>query len=308
MSEVPHSQHPALLPHGGTDRAAGTRSLRLALAITGIFMFAEFAGALWTNSLALLADATHMLTDASALALSLFAIWFTRRPATPEKTYGYFRVEILAALVNGASLVVIAFFIIYEAFERFFRPEAVKGLQMLMVAGLGLAANLVCIWVLRGSQRQSLNIRGAFLHVIGDAIGSLGTIGAGVLILFWQALWADALVSVLVSMLILWSAWQLVRDSLLVLLEGTPSHVNLAAMEQQLCMVEGVESVHDLHVWTLTSGVHAMTCHAVVRGKNNHHQILQDLSNISREHFDVHHTTIQIEEKDLRDTETTFCH
>ena len=308
MSEVPHSQHPALPPHGGVDRAAATRSLRFALAVTSIFMLAEFAGALWTNSLALLADATHMLTDASALALSLFAIWFTRRPATPEKTYGYFRVEILAALVNGAGLVVIAFFIIYETFGRFFRPEPVKGLQMLMVAGLGLAANLVCIWVLRGSQKQSLNIRGAFLHVIGDALGSLGTIGAGVLILFWQALWADALVSLLVSMLVLWSAWQLVRDSLLVLLEGTPSHVNLAVMEKQLCRVEGVESVHDLHVWTLTSGVHAMTCHAVVKGENSRHQILQNLSNISRERFNVHHTTIQIEEKDLRDTETTFCH
>ena len=248
-----------------------------------------------------------MLTDATALALSLFAIWFTRRPATPEKTYGYFRVEILAALVNGAGLVLLAFFIIYEAFERFFEPEEVKGLQMLMVASLGFAANLVCAWVLRGSHQDNLNIRGAFLHVIGDALGSLGTIGAGLLILFWEAFWADPLVSVLVSILILWSAWKLVRDSLLVLLEGTPSHVNLLAMKEQLCEVEGVESVHDLHVWTLTSGVHAMTCHAVVGGENDRHRVLQSLSAISREHFHVHHTTIQIEEEDLRDSETKFC-
>ncbi len=250
MSKAHHSQREApqkpgcdsafqLASNMGVDRAREAHSLRLALVITNIFMLAEFAGGLWTNSLALLADATHMLTDVTALALSLFAIWFTRRPATPEKTYGYFRVEILAALVNGAGLVLFAFFIIYEAFQRFFEPEAVKGAQMLMVASLGFAANLVCVWVLRGSHQENLNIRGAFLHVIGDALGSLGTIGAGLLILFWQAFWADPMVSVLVSILILWSAWKLVKDSLLVLLEGTPSHVNLAALKEQLCEVGG---------------------------------------------------------------------
>ena len=285
-----------------------TRALRIALLITTVFMLTEFLGGLWTNSLTLLADAAHMLTDVMALSLSLFAIWFTRRPATPEKTYGYFRVEILAALLNGASLVVIAFFISYEAYQRFFQPETVKSLEMLVLAALGLTANLVCAWFLHGSSRESLNVKGAFLHVMGDVLGSLGAIVAGLVMLFWQAYWADPLVSAFVSVLIFLSAWKLVKDSLLVLLEGTPSHVNLAAMKEQLCQVEGVESVHDLHVWTLTSGVHAMTCHAVVRGEENRHQILENLSSISRQRFKVHHTTIQVEERDLRHSETKFCH
>lgn len=303
-----HSHSCDVVLSEGRNPQQAARSLRITLAITTTFMLMEFVGGLWTNSLALLADAGHMLTDVTALSLSLFAVWFTRRPATPEKTYGYFRVEILAALVNGASLVVIAFFITYEAYQRFFDPEAVKSVPMLVLAALGLGANLVCAWVLHGSEEENLNVRGAFLHVMGDVLGSLGAILAGLLMIFWQAYWADPAVSVLVSVLIFLSAWKLVKDSLLVLLEGTPSHVNVAALKEKLCKVAGVESVHDLHVWTLTSGVHAMTCHAVVRGEDDRHQILENLSSISRESFKVHHTTIQIEEKDLRHSETKFCH
>lgn len=304
-----HPPHPSEFHSREESRRAGSsRSLRSALAITATFMLAEFVGGLWTNSLALLADAAHMLTDTAALALSLFALWFTQRPATPEKTYGYFRVEILVALLNGAALVVIAFFILYEAYHRFFQPQPVKSLQMLVVASLGLAANLVSAGILHRSQQESLNVRGAFLHVVGDLLGSIGAITAGVVMTLWHAYWVDPLVSALVSVLILFNAWKLVKDSMSILLEGTPAHINLAAMREELSKVEGVSSVHDLHVWTLTSGVHAMTCHAVVQGQDNRHTILEQLSSISRERFNVHHTTIQIEEEHLRHCETKFCH
>ncbi|MDA2927612.1 cation diffusion facilitator family transporter, partial [Acidobacteria bacterium AH-259-G07] len=274
------------------SRRKGTRALRVALVITVTFMLAEFLGGLWTNSLALLADAGHMLTDAAALGLSLFAVWFIRRPATSEKTYGYFRVEILAALINGATLLVIAFFILLEAYERFLQPEEIKSFEMLVIAVLGLGANLFSAWILYSSQEESLNIRGAFLHVMGDVLGSVGAIGASLAIIFWQAYWADPAVSALVSFLILFSAWRLVKDSVLVLLEGTPAHVNLAAMKSELRKVPGVESVHDLHVWTLTSGVHAMTCHAVVDGEDKRYRILEQLIAVCREQFNIRHTTI----------------
>ncbi len=290
------------------EREKETSSLRLALAITTTFLLVEFLGGLWTNSLALLADAGHMLTDAGALALSLFAVRFAHRPATPEKTYGYFRVEILAALVNGALLLLIAFFIFYEAYQRLREPEVIKGLQMLAIASLGLAANLLCAWILYESHRHNLNVKGAFLHVVGDVLGSIGAMVAGVAMIIWGAYWADPAVSVLVAILILVSSWRLVKDSVLVLLEGTPTHVNWMLMKQELCEVSGVVSVHDLHVWTLTSGVHAMTCHAVVKGEKDRHQILEELSAVSRKRFKIHHTTIQVEEEDICKEENSFCH
>lgn len=306
VSEGPQASPEDLADDAG-GRRQGTRALRLALAITVTFMLVEALGGLWTNSLALLADAGHMLTDTAALSLSLFAIWFTRRPATPEKTYGYFRVEILTALINGSALLAMACFILYESYQRWVEPREVRSLEMLVIAVLGLAANLWSAWVLHGSHRENLNIRGAFLHVIGDAMGSLGVIFASLAILFWGLLWADAAVSALVSFLILFSAWRLVKDSVLVLLEGTPAHVNLAVMKQALCKVRGVDSVHDLHVWTLTSGVHAMTCHAVVESDDSRDRILQDLISVSRDRFEIHHTTIQLEEEHPCPNETTFC-
>ncbi len=289
-------------------RREGSRALGRALIITVVFMLVEFFGGLWTNSLALLADAGHMLTDAAALALSLFAIWFIRRPATPEKTYGYFRVEILAALLNGAGLLVIAFFILFESYERLIEPAQIKSKEMLVIALLGLGANLISASILHGSHKESLNLQGAFLHVIGDVLGSLGAIGASLAILFWGFYWADPVMSVLVSFLILFSAWRLVRDSVLVLLEGTPSHVNLATMKAELAQVPGVQSVHDLHVWTLTSGVHAMTCHAVVEKEDSRNRILGELAAVSRNRFQVHHTTIQLEKDAPCPNVTSFCH
>ncbi len=290
------------------ERRQGTRSLRIALCITVTFMLVELVGGWWTNSLALLADAGHMLTDAAALGLSLFAIWFMRRPATPEKTYGYFRVEILAALINGTALLVIAFFILWESYHRFREPEAILSVQMLVIATIGLGANLFSAWILHSCHHESLNLRGAFLHILGDVLGSIGAMIAAGAIILWGVYWADPVVSALVSLLILVSAWRLVRDSVEVLLEGTPAHVNLSLMKQELCKVTGVDSVHDLHVWTLTSGVHAMTCHAVVQEEGSDRGALEQLIAISREQFDIHHTTIQIERQDPCPNDTTFCH
>lgn len=281
--------------HWSGGRKQASRDLRRALLITSLFMVVEFLGGLWTRSLALLADSGHMLTDAGALALSLFAAWIVQRPSSPEKTYGYFRAEILAALLNGSALVLISLWILYEAYHRLVEPVPVRSLEMMLIAAAGLAVNLAVARILHSSQGKSLNIRGAFLHVLGDLLGSLGALSAGLLMLVWGFYWADPAASVLVSFLILFNAWKLVRDSVSILLEGAPAHVNLAAMREALTSVPGVRSVHDLHVWTLTSGIHAMTCHAVVEGEENRDAILDRLSSISRERFHIHHTTIQIE-------------
>ncbi len=283
----------------GLERENGTRALKIALVITAVFMMVEFAGGLWTNSLALTADAGHMLTDVAALGLSLFAAWFIRRPATAEKTYGYFRVEILAALMNGVFLVGIAVVVFYESYARFLEPEAIKTTEMILIGILGLIANLASASVLHGSHTHNLNIRSAFLHVLGDILGSIAVIFAGVAISLWGFFWADPAVSAFVSVLILLSAWRVVRDSVLILLEGTPAHVNLRAMTKELSEVRGVSSVHDLHVWTLTSGVHVMTCHAVLLPGENASQILEQLNKVSRERFRVDHTTIQIEDPEV---------
>ncbi len=289
-------------------RRQGTRSLRIALVVTVTFMLVELVGGLWTNSLALLADAGHMLTDAAALGLSLFAVWFMHRPATAGKTYGYFRVEILAALINGTALLVIAFFILWESYYRFQDPKAILGVEMFAIATIGLGANLFSAWILHGCHQESLNLRGAFLHIMGDVLGSIGAMVAGIAIILWGFYWADPAVSVLVSLLILVSAWRLVRDSVEVLLEGTPAHVNLALMKNELCQVTGVDSVHDLHVWTLTSGVHAMTCHAVVSQEEERRRVLEQLIAVARDRFDIGHTTIQIEHQDPCPNDTTVCH
>ncbi|RPI24959.1 MAG: cation transporter, partial [Acidobacteria bacterium] len=239
--------------------------------------------------------------------LSLFAAWFIRRPATPEKTYGYFRVEILAALLNGVSLVVIALLVFYESYQRFLSPEAIKTREMIVIGVAGLAANVVSASVLHGSHQHSLNIRGAFLHVLGDILGSIAVIFAGIAIGVWGFFWADPTASALVSVLILVSAWKLVRDSVMILLEGTPAHVNVSVMTRELSAVPGVHSVHDLHVWTLTSGVHVMTCHAVVAPGESVNDVLEELNKVSRERYKVAHTTIQIEDPNICQGTNHMC-
>jgi cobalt-zinc-cadmium efflux system protein len=288
-----HDQHHARHEHGRSVRG----SLKLALIITSTFLVAEFIGALYTNSLALLADAGHMLTDVAALSLSAFAMWFSTKRATPRKTYGFYRVEILAALLNGVFLVLIALYVFYEAYHRFLDPPAVNADWMLIVASLGLVANITSAFLLFGAHRESLNMRGAFFHVLSDAVGSVGAILASLAIIFWGYGAADAVISVVVAMLILSSSWILIRDAVDVLLEGTPSHINIVSLREQLNRLDGIASIHDLHVWTLTSGVLAMSCHVVVTGDGlNRTNVLSRVNGVAREHFGIDHTTIQIEE------------
>ncbi|MEP6902512.1 MAG: cation diffusion facilitator family transporter, partial [Actinomycetota bacterium] len=201
--------------------------LKLALLFTAVYMFAEAIGGWLTNSLALLADAGHMLTDVAALTLTLAAIWFAARPATAKKTFGYYRLEILAAFVNGIALVLISLFVIYEAYQRWQTSPAIKGTALTVIAVGGLLVNIVCAWLLHGDHTHDLNMRSAWLHVIGDALGSVTAIAAGVLIVSFGWLWADAAGSVLISLIIIFGAWNLIKESVNVLLEGTPAHINI---------------------------------------------------------------------------------
>jgi cobalt-zinc-cadmium efflux system protein len=279
--------------HGGSDPTHQGR-LRLALLLTASFFVAEVVGGVVSNSLALLADAGHMFTDVGALALSLFVAWFSRQPAAPEKTYGYLRWEILAAFLNGAVLLVVSLAIVWEALARLRAPEPVAGGIMFVVALGGLAVNALAAWVLYPVHHQSLNTRGAYLHVVGDLLGSVGTVAAAIIVHSTGWLPADAIASIVVSLLVLRSAWRLVRESVDVLLEATPAHISLGAVRQHLLGVSGIESVHDLHVWTVSSGMVAMSAHAVVPESRQSQQVLQvAVSEMKR--LGIDHVTLQVE-------------
>lgn len=277
--------------------AAGrhTRALAWTLGLTGGFFLVEVAGAFWSGSLALLADAGHMLTDVGGLGLTFFAAWVAAKPPTPEKTYGYYRVEILAALVNALVLLAISAFLLYEAYRRFLDPPPVLGGPMLVVAVAGLLVNLAGMWLLRAGAGESLNLRGAYLEVLSDALGSLGVIVAAVIVLSTGWRLADPLVGAGIGLLIIPRTWGLVRQAVHVLMEGVPPHVNLAEVEQAMGGVPGVRQVHDLHVWTLTSGKHAMSGHVVVADLTAGNEILRDLHEVLHERFGIEHTTIQLE-------------
>jgi cobalt-zinc-cadmium efflux system protein len=284
-------------------------ALKPALIITSSFLVAEFIGALYTNSLALLADSGHMLTDVAALSLSLAANWFSTRRATPQKTYGFHRVEILAALLNGVVLVLIALYIFYQAYGRLLNPPEVEAGWMLVIACVGLMANVISAWLLFGEHRHNLNVRGAMFHIISDAIGSAGAIVASIAILLGGYYIADPAISVVVGILILSSSWVLIRDAVDVLLEGTPAQLNIVSLQHELRRVEGVESVHDLHVWTLTSGVLAMSCHVVIsNGQLSRNQVLAQVNGLARERFRIDHTTVQIEEAAESVMDSCDCH
>jgi len=258
-------------------------------------MLAEAFGGWFSNALSLIADAGHMLTDVAALSLTLAAIWFAARPATPKKTFGYYRLEILAAFVNGIALVLISLWIIYEAFERWNAPPAVKGFELTIIAVGGLVINGICAWLLHGGHEHDLNVRGAWLHVIGDALGSVAAIVAGVLILSFGWLWADAVCSVLISLIIVFSAWNLIKESVNVLLEGTPAHINLTAVETAIRQTENVADVHDLHVWTITSGMEALSVHVVHNETVPPAALLSSIKNTLHDKFGIAHLTIQME-------------
>jgi cobalt-zinc-cadmium efflux system protein len=257
-------------------------------------MFAEAVGGWLTNSLALLADAGHMLTDVAALTLTLAAIWFASRPATAKKTFGYYRLEILAAFINGIALVLISLFVIYEAYERWQSPPEIKGSALTIIAVGGLVINLVCAWLLHGNHEHDLNMRGAWLHIMGDVLGSVTAIAAGVLIVAFGWLWADALCSVLISLIII-GAWNLIKESVNVLLEGTPAHINLKAVEETIRQTADVEDVHDLHIWTITSGMEALSVHIIHRETVSQKALLQSVRAKLHDEFGIDHLTIQME-------------
>jgi cobalt-zinc-cadmium efflux system protein len=283
-----------LLPRGP---AAPLPRLRLVLALTAAFMLVEAVGGWVSGSLALLADAGHMLTDVGALSLSLLTAWIAQRPADNTKTYGYLRWEILAALVNGAALFGIAAWIVVEALHRIQQPEPIRTGLFLVVAAAGLGVNLASLALLHGSQHGSLNARGAYLHVMGDALGSLGALAAAAIIALTGWTVADPIVSILLSLLILVGAWRLLRESTDILLESVPAHVSIVEVQDRMLAVPGVSAVHDLHVWTVTTGMVAMSGHAVVPDLRSHPDVLEGIrTEMCR--LGIGHVTIQLEVAD----------
>jgi cobalt-zinc-cadmium efflux system protein len=284
------------------------RRLSVVLCLTALYMVAEAAGAWWTGSLALLADAGHMFTDVAALILALTAVWFGSRPATSKKTFGYYRLEIIAALVNGVALVVMALLIFYGAYERWLDPPVVRSGPMMLVAAGGLMVNLICAWILHGRHEIDLNIRGAWMHVMGDALGSVAAIAAGACMALFGWYRADALFSVVIALLIIWGSIRLIRESTNVLLEGTPAHINLAAVEDAILATNGVSNVHDLHVWTITSGRDALSAHVIHSHSISQPDLLRELRSKLHDRFGVDHLTIQMETPDFEDETFHFCH
>ena len=296
--------------HTHTNRRSGESSRRLSLVLflTALYMIAEVLGGWWTGSLALLADAGHMFTDVAALVLALIAVWFGSRPATSRKTFGYYRLEIIAALVNGVALVVISLFIFYGAYERWLSPPVIRSGPMIVVAFGGLVVNLACAWILHARHEVDLNLRGAWMHVMGDALGSVAAILAGVCMSLFGWYAADAAFSIVISLLIIWASVRLIKESTNVLLEGTPAHINLAAVENAILDTKGVSDVHDLHVWTITSGREALSAHVIHVDSISQPDLLRELRTKLHDRFGVDHLTIQMETPDFEDETFHFCH
>lgn len=302
-----HENH-AHCPH---SHASNKVVLRNSFLIISAFMLIEVAGGLATNSLALLSDAGHMLSDAAALGLSLFAFKFGERKGNLQKTFGYRRIEILAATINAVTLIVIAVFIVIEAARRLQNPPEVATAGMLAISTLGLAVNIVvALYMLRGGDvRENVNMRGAYLHVLGDALGSVGAIAAALLMMCFGWGWADAAASLLVAALIVKSGWGVLKDSLNILMEGSPNGVSLDGLVTRIRGVDGVLSVHDLHVWSITSGANALTAHVVVSGElsvREAERILREISH-EMEHLGITHMTLQLESSENECDDELIC-
>jgi cobalt-zinc-cadmium efflux system protein len=274
----------------------------VALVLIAGLLVLETIGGFLANSLALLADAGHLLTDVGALALSLFVAWFTTQPVTPRKSYGYLRWEILAAFLNGATLLLISVWILFEAIMRLRHPEPVEGGLMLTVAIAGLIVNIIAARILHPTSQENLNVRGAYLHVLGDLLAQIGTVVAAILIRYTGWLMADPIVSFLTTALIIRGAWILIRESVDILLESTPRHIDLNGVREQLEAIPGIESVHDLHVWSVTPRMVAMSAHAIVRDSAAHQHALEHIHDAMRL-FGIQHVTVQLECDEMPDRE-----
>jgi cobalt-zinc-cadmium efflux system protein len=290
-----HAHGHAGLLHHDHHRAAGRRGLKIVLALVGTFMVVEFVGGWLANSLALMADAAHMLTDVVAIALALLALYFARRPAPPEKTYGYLRLEILAALLNGVILILISLGVLWEAYRRLRVPAEVETGIMLAVASAGLVVNVTAAAVLHRSAGHSLNVRGAYIHILGDLLGTLGVLTAALVIRTTGWLAADPITSIVVACLILISAYKLVRESVDILLQSVPAHLDLHEIRAALADIPGLDGIHDLHVWTVTSGYYAMSGHAVIDDPARHQPVLEQVHRLMRSRFGIRHVTFQLE-------------
>ena len=271
------------------------KALGIVLVLTFTFMIVEAVAGFYTSSLALLSDAGHMLTDVFAVSLAFFAIWFTEKPSTPTKTFGFYRAEILAAFFNSLLLFAISIGILIEAYKRLLTPHEVKSVEMTIVAVVGLLINLTSAYVLFKYQSGNLNIKGALYHVLSDALGSVGAIVAGIIMITTKWYYADSLISILVSILIIRGAWVLFKESSHILLEGTPKGMDIDAVQNCICSNERVISVHDLHVWTLTQGFEALSAHIVVENIENSEEVLSKLKQELSEKFNISHITLQLE-------------
>ena len=290
---------------GNVGTAAARHANRLAwgLGLTATYMFAEIVGGLITGSLALLADAAHMLTDVGGLALALLAIHFAAREATPKRTYGYLRMEVLSALTNAVVLLLLTVYILYEAYKRFISPPEVLSGPMLAVAIVGLVVNLISMRLLAAGSSESVNVKGAYFEVLSDMLGSIGVIVAA-LLMMWKGWWlADPIIGAGIGLFIVPRTWVLLKQVTHILLEGTPPNVDVTVLERKLANIQGVLSVHDLHVWTITSGFDAMSCHVLVEDLSLHRKVLQEARRIMKDEFGIDHVTIQVEDEALRASE-----
>jgi cobalt-zinc-cadmium efflux system protein len=293
---------------GGHGTAAAKHAGRLAwaLGLTSAYMIAEVVGGLITGSLALIADAAHMLTDAGGLALALIAIRFAQREATPQRTYGYLRMEILSALANAVVLLLLTVYILYEAVQRFLAPPEVLSGPMLIVATIGLGVNLISMRLLAGGSSESLNVKGAYFEVLSDMLGSVGVIVAALLIMWKGWTLADPIIGAGIGLFIVPRTWNLLRQATHILMEGTPPEIDMDTLERELAGIDGVMAMHDLHVWTITSGFDALSCHLVVRDMDNNVAILREARKRMKASFNIDHVTIQIEDEALRAEEAVL--
>jgi cobalt-zinc-cadmium efflux system protein len=275
----------------------GARQLLITLLIVVVVMVAEIVGGMLSNSLALLGDAGHMLVDALALSISLIAIWIARRPADTTKTYGYHRVEIMAALTNGVILVLVAVFIFYRAYQRLLEPPEVNAALMMVIAVIGLVANLTGILLLRSARHTSINIKAAFWHIFGDTISSCGVIVGGIIIAATGWGIVDPVIAIVIGIIILWGAVRLVRESSDVLLEAVPGHIQIGEVAQVMMDVPGVRDVHDMHIWTITSGIYALSAHVLIDDQTvaRSAEITRAIEQELTRRFNIAHTTLQLE-------------
>jgi cobalt-zinc-cadmium efflux system protein len=294
-----HHEHEHGHEHGIHHASAGggKKDLLIALSITLLMMIVEVVGGLLSNSLALLSDAGHMLTDNLALLLSFFAMTFATMPATERKTFGFYRLEILAAFINGVILVLISLYIIYQAYLRIINPQQVEGTLMMVVAFIGLIANIIGALVLMKHRHNSLNIRGAYLHIVGDALSSVGVVIGGVIIIYTGWYLIDPILSIMISLVIMYGAWSLVKESVNILLESVPSHINIDEVAAEIANIDGVREAYHIHLWTITSGVYAMSAHVLINDQlvSGSKDVREEIQALLSQKFNVYHSTIQLE-------------